>query len=272
MMLSWIGSWAESATLLSLFLVTVALLMACSEVGLVSGRFINRNAPERDRKPLGSGVTGAVLGLLAFMLAFTFGSAANRFAERKHLLLEEANAIGTAYLRAQLVAHPHGDAVQALLRKYVDARLEAVAAIQSKDDKRLTQVLADADVTHAQFWLQIVELSKQHPDSVMVWFLASAVNDVIDLHTKRVVVGLHNRIPHSIWMTIYFIAIMAMALTGYEIGLAYRRGALATLAMVMTFSAVMVLIVDLDRPAQSMFSVDQQAMAALQKSFRTDGR
>ena len=266
-MLSWVGGWAESATLLSLYLATVALLMACSEVGLQVGRFNNRNVPEKDRKPLGVGVTGAVLGLLAFMLAFTFGSAATRFAERKQLVVEDANAIGTVYLRAQLVAQPHGDAVQTLLRKYVDARLEAAAISASKDEKRLEQLLADAEVTHVRLWSQVVELSKQHSDSVMVGLLASAVNDVIDLHAKRVAVGLYNRIPRSIWITVYFMAMMAMALTGYETGLSIRRRTLATLAMVLTFSAVVLLIADLDRPAQTMFSVDQRAMVELQRGF-----
>jgi hypothetical protein len=268
MTLSWIGSWAESATLLSLYLATAALLMACSEIGLQVGRFNTRNVPERDRKPLASGVMGAVLGLLAFMLAFTFGTAAARFAERKQLVVEESNAIGTAYLRAQLVAEPYSGAVQTLLRSYVDSRLETVAAGLAKDAKRMERALADAGVTHARMWSQVVELSRKHPDSVTVGLLTSAVNDVIDLHAKRVAVGLHNRIAPSIWMTIYFVAIMAMALAGYETGFSARRGTLATLVLVMAFSAVVLLIIDLDRPAQTMFSVDQRAMIDLQESFK----
>jgi hypothetical protein len=274
MIISWIGSWAESATLLTLYAASAVLLMTCAVVGTLLGRFINRNVPEADRKPLGSGVTGAVLGLLAFMLAFTFGTAANRFAERKQLVVEESNAIGTAYLRAQLVEDPYGGAIRTQLRHYVDSRLEAVSASSSRDEQRLAQFLIDANATHARIWSQVVELSKQHPDSVLVGLLASAVNSVIDLHATRVAVGLHNRIPTSIWVTIYFIAIVATALTGYDSGLSSRRSTLAslsTLAMVMTFCAVVLLIIDLDRPAQTMFSVDQQTMIDLQRSFSEPG-
>ncbi len=274
MIVSWIGSWAESATLLTLYMVTAVLLMGCAVVGTLMGRFINRNIPEPDRKPLASGVTAAVLGLLAFMLAFTFGTAASRFAERKQLVVEESNAIGTAYLRAQLVEEPYGGAIRAQLRDYVDSRLEAAAGSDPRDQQRLARFLADANSTHAQMWSQVVELSRQQPDSVVVGLLASAINSVIDLHGRRVAVGLHNRIPASIWVTIYFIAIIATALTGYDSGLSSGRStiaALGTVAMIMTFSAVVLLNIDLDRPAQTMFSVDQQAMIDLQRSFSEPG-
>jgi len=270
MLISWIGSWAESATLLSLYAATALLLMASAVLGTVLGRFINRDVPEADRKPVGGGITGAVLGLLAFMLAFTFGAAGSRFAERKQLVVEESNAIGTAYLRTQLVEDPYGAAIRAQLRHYVDNRLEVVSVSGHRDDQRLSQILADVNATHAQMWSQVVELAKRHPDSDLVGLLASAVNSVIDLHATRVAVGLYNRIPASIWVTIYFIAIVATALTGYDSGLSSSRSTLAslsTLAMVMTFCAVVLLIIDLDRPAQTMFSVDQQTMIDLQRSF-----
>ncbi len=107
-MLAYIGSWAETSPLLQVYAGIVAMLMLCSEIGLNLGRFNNRHIPIADRKSLGGGATGAVAGLLAFMLAFTFSSAASRFQDRRHLVVEEANAIGTAYLRTQFVADPQG--------------------------------------------------------------------------------------------------------------------------------------------------------------------
>jgi hypothetical protein len=87
------------------------------------------------------------------------------------------------------------------------------------------------------------------------------------LHSKRVTFALHNRIPGMVWLALYFIAILAMMALGYQEGLSGSRRSLAVLALVLTFSAVMLLIADLDRPQEGLLRVSQRAMMDLQKSF-----
>ncbi len=116
-------------------------------------------------------------------------------------------------------------------------------------------------------WVQVTELARSQPDSVMVGLLASAFNDVIDMHSNRVAIGVRARIPSSIWLTVMFMAIVSTLLMGYDMGLSGSRSSLATLAMVMTFSAVLLLIIDLDRPHQVMFSVGQDAMKDVLRGF-----
>jgi len=257
-----IGAWAESSTLLAVYAAIVALLMLTSEFGLQLGRFNNRHIPEGDRKSLGGGITGAVAGLLAFMLAFTFGNAASRFQDRKQLVVAEANAIGTAYLRTQLVDDPQGAAIRQLLRRYVEDRANVT---RLETEGGLSQAIARAEETHAEMWAQVSELARKYPDSVVVGLLVSAINDVIDMHGNRIAVGLRARIPQSIWLTIFFMAIMSTTLMGYDMGLSSGRSALARLAMVATFSAVVLLIIDLDRVHQTLFSISQEAMTDLQR-------
>ena len=107
-----------------LFLTIVALVLAAIEGGYRFGRYRNRYAGHEKEAPVGA-MVGATLGLLAFMLAFTFGMAASRFDTRKLLVLDEANAIGTTYLRTAMLPERR-DEIRDLLRSYADARLEAV--------------------------------------------------------------------------------------------------------------------------------------------------
>lgn len=268
-MLAFIGSWADSTPLLQLYAAVVALLLLSSELGVLLGRFVNRHVPAAERKTIGGGTTGAVAGLLAFMLAFTFSSAATRFQERKQLVVDEANAIGTAYLRSQLVADAQGSVLRQLLRGYVEDR----AQVNLWDtDEKIALGLSRAEAAQALMWAQVTDLATNQPGSVAVGLLASAVNDVIDMHGKRVAIGLRARVPSSIWTTVMFLAIVSTLLMAYDMGLSASRSTLATLAMAMTFSAVMLLIVDLDRPHQAMFSVSQDAMNDLLRSFGPVGR
>ena len=102
--------------------LTIVFGLACFEIGRRPGRLSARRKGAQSLSTL----VGASLGLLAFFLAFTFGLAASRFDARRRLVLAEANAIGTAYLRADLIAERHRSEVRRLLREYADVRIEAV--------------------------------------------------------------------------------------------------------------------------------------------------
>src|SRR4026207_1784346 len=106
------------------FFAVLVLVLAAIEGGYRLGNYRHRQSGGEKEAPVGA-MVGATLGLLAFMLAFTFGMAASRFDTRKQLVLDEANAIGTTYLRTAMLPERR-DEIRALLRSYVDARLEAV--------------------------------------------------------------------------------------------------------------------------------------------------
>ena len=109
----------------ALFGTTLVLVLLAVEGGFWLGRWRQRRAEHEQETPVGA-IVGAILGLLGFLLAFTFGMAASRFDIRRELVLDEANAIGTTYLRAALVPEPHRTQIRTLLRDYVELRLEAV--------------------------------------------------------------------------------------------------------------------------------------------------
>jgi len=245
-----------------LFIATVVVTLLAVEGGFRFGRYQHQHREPGQDAPVGA-MVAATLGLLAFMLAFTFGMAGARFDARKQLALNEANAIGTAYLRAQLLQPPHSAEIQALLREYVDIR---VAGATQKE--KLAVALARSQELHRLLWSQAVTLSQKSSNPMVVGLFIQSLNEVIDLHSKRITAGLRNRIPAIIWIVLYLLAIMAMIAMGYHSGLASPSRSIVVLILTMAFSAVIYLTIDLDNPREGLLHVSQQAMFDLQQSFR----
>src|SRR3954469_12282589 len=137
-----------SLDVLPLWLVFAGLfaaILAAAEVGYRLGLMRHRQIGH-EKEPTVGGIVAAELGLFAFLLAFTFGLAGARFEARRETLLDEANAIGTTYLRAKMLPEPQQTEVQKLLREYVDIRLAAV-----EDGKLETGIRRSTEI-HDQLW------------------------------------------------------------------------------------------------------------------------
>lgn len=238
---------------------TVIVVFFSVELGFRLARYRKRRSDAENEAPVG-GMVGGTLGLLAFMLAFTFGLAASRFDDRRRVVLDEANAIGTTYLRAAMLSEPMRTKSRDLLREYVNVRLEATLA------GRVDEAVSKSEQLHEHLWSQAVAAAEGDRSPITGLFIQS-LNEVIDLHAKRVMVGLRSRVPGAIWIALYLLAILAMAAMGYQEGLAGTRRSLAGFALVLAFSLVLILIVDLDRPGEGMLRVSQQSMIDLQKSM-----
>jgi hypothetical protein len=208
-------------------------------------------------------ILGASLGLLAFFLAFTFNMAGSRYDARKKLVLDEANTIEMTYLQAKLLQEPYRTEFQDLLRKYVDARTK----LQTDKMETVKQVIAESEELHNQLWSKVVTLTENGNYSGITTLFIRSLNNVFDLHGKRVSTALRNRIPISIFVTLYFVAFLAMAMMGYQGGLSGKRSPIAGLALILTFAIVLALITDLERPRQEIFSVSQQTMIDLKSKI-----
>jgi hypothetical protein len=255
-------TWFDQIPLAALYLLTVVIVLVSIAVGFYAGLHRRRHAQGEVEAPVGS-VVGAVLGLLAFILAFTFGIAASRFDARKHLLLDEVNAIGTAVLRADLLPEPHRTEARRLLTEYVDTR-----AGLTTDGGNLSQAIADSEALQHALWAQATELAKTNLDSDMGALFVTSLNDVIDLHTSRVTVALQYRIPIRIWMGLCLVTVLSMTAVGYQFGLTGRRNPLIHAVLALAFSAVVLLIADLDRATAGGLQVSQEPMLKLQESLR----
>jgi len=241
-----------------LFIGTVVLFIIAAEGGFRIGRYNSSHRAEARKSQL-STILGGSIALVAFLVAITFNMAGSRFSDRKKLVLDEAIAVETAYLRAKLLPEPIRTEFQDLLRKYVNVRSQ----IQTGKLDTIRQVIVKSEELHDLLWSKAVDLIKMKPAPVVTVLFIKALNDVVDLHRKRMTAGLLNRISPSIFVTLYFVAFLAMALMGYQAGLTEIRSLISGLALILAFSAVLILVIDLDRPSQKIFSVSQQMMVDL---------
>lgn len=240
------------------FLGTVSLVFLAVEGGYRLGRYRRRCVEQEDRPPVGE-MVAATLALLAVLLAFTFSIAASRFEVRRELMIDEANAIGTTFLRASFLSEPYRGEVEGLLQEYVAARLEGTQL------EKLEEAIARSERIHQGLWARAVAAGRERSESIVVGLFIASLNELIDLHTKRLTLGAGNRIPAVIWGALYFVTFVAMGVMGYHSGLSGSSRSLAVLALVLTFSAVMTMIADLDRPQEGLLRVGQQAMLEVQK-------
>ena len=252
----------DSLPLWGVCLATIAVGFLSVEVGYRYGILRRRRLEPETESSVGI-MVAATLGLLAFALAFTFGLAASRFDARQQFILDEANAIRTSHLRSAFLREPQRSTIQGILRQYIEARLEAQPGkLELVASQRL----------HARLWAEAVAAVENEPSSVLAGLFIESLNDVIALHAKRVQATLRSRIPGVIWATLYFVAGLAMAGIGYHEGLTSLLRSPALFIVVLTFSAVIYLIADLDRPQEGLFNVSQQAMADLRNLLNKTSR
>ena len=243
------------------FALVVVIALLAIEFGFWLGKRGKKKLAKSSLQPIAT-VVGAVLGMMAFVIALTFGSANGRFDERKSALLEDVTAIQTAYLRASLLPEPHRTTVRSLLRDYVHIRVGIVYAYGYPD--RLQVVERRAETVQSLLWSHVESLTKTESDGRIQVLFASALNNVFNLHTKRVVLGAYYQIPIFVWIALLFASTVAMFAVGYQFGTSGgRRIPVANLALSLTFALVMLLAIDLDRTGEGLVAVNQQPMLNL---------
>jgi len=239
------------------FLATVAVIVGAIQLGHWIGK---REHARRGTKPeASSAMVGATMALLAFMLAFTFNSAAGRHDARKALVVEDANAIERTWLRAAFLEESQRTEMRRMLREYVDLRVKAATM---RMDVKLA--LAKSDSLHDRMWAIASDVAQRAPGSIMGGLFVEALNGMFDVQLRRVTIGARTRVPATIWFALYALTAVGMLMMGIQTGLGGVRHGGSELALALALSTVLYLIADLDRPGQGLVTVSQQAMTELQ--------
>lgn len=243
----------------------VLILMTGAVAGGISLRAWNdRRDPSGSRSGEGGlegYVVSAVLGLLALLMGFTFSLAVDRFEMRRALVLEEANAIGTAYLRAQLLPEPHRARIGQLLVNYTDNRINLAKAPPDRIPPLLAvndQMLTDLWAATASAFVTIkgLDFSSTFVDSV---------NNVIDLDAARKTARTA-RVPAEVFFVLFVYLIVTAGVLGYVFVGNRGRGAAAFMLVLLTLS--LLLILDIDRPNKGGVREAQTPMEQLRASFK----
>lgn len=251
--------WIEFLPITGIFIAVASIMLLACELGYHLGKRVRTRQDIEAPASLGSMVAG-LLGMLGFVLAFTFSIASAQHDTRKMRVIEEANAVGTAYLRADLLETHYGDAIKSQLRDYVNLRLQTVTVENYRD------ILDQSEQIHNRLWAQVSAAALAVPDTNSQLAVES-INEIIDMHTKRAMAALFTRIPTSIWLALLAISTFCMVTMGIQIGFSGTRRLVAVIPMLFAFSVLVTLVVDLDRPQGGLIRVGQQAMTDLQRSM-----
>lgn len=245
--------------------ITSALLMGMAELGFRFGLRLH-HAKDEPRKGQIAGTQGAILGMLALLLGFTLALAASRYEARRGLVLQEANAIGTTYLRAELLPESHQKEVGNLLRQYVDVRLDFYQAGASKP-KQAEAERAAARI-QSELWKHAVASGKEAPTAMVAAFI-NALNETIDLDATRMD-SLRNHIPGAMWLLVLAMAACGSYANGYGTGASGVRSLFTNVLLPLVIAVAITLIADLDRPRGGLIGINQQPLLDLKQSLQAN--
>ncbi len=230
------GLWAEQIG------VVVAVLVA-TELGYRHGKKRSTKAAEAIRGQATT-VQASSLGLLALLLGFTLSMAESRFVARRVLTVDEANAIGTTYLRAGFLPEPERGEVKALLRRYVELRREFLRVTTLASLRDLERRAAEV---HVELWARTDRVARAHPDWAVLHPFVQSLNELIDLDAAQLA-ALENHVPGTIVALLVAVAIIASGVTGLTCGLGGERSLLSLVVVPLLVAMACNVVIDLDRP------------------------
>jgi membrane protein YdbS with pleckstrin-like domain len=249
----------------AIFVLFVAVSLAVFEVGFRIGRWWQERTPDEKEGATGM-LVGSLLAMLAFLLAVTMSMASSRFDTRRDLVLQEADAIGTTFLRAGYLPEPYRSDIRDRLRAYVPLRIRTADTDQlAADNVRSIEI-------QGALWAQAEELARRAPESDVLAIFIESLNDMIDLSNDRWVAGVYARVPETVVILLVVGGALTLGMVGYNAGLHRRRSFASALVLVLVIGAVVTLIIDLDRPRDGFLTVSQQALVDLQQQLGDPAR
>jgi hypothetical protein len=256
--------------------VSVVLILCAGELGRRLGVRDNQRDGAPAEQTVGQ-LESALFTILALMVGFSFAVALTRFDARRDAILQEANAIGTAALRTQVLAPQPATASLALMRDYVRIRLDLVR--NPRSPTLLDKEIGESSALQQKLWRIAVDASAGEPRSVSIGLYIQSLNAMIDLQETRLMAA-RNQVPNIVFMLLYVIAAAAIGFAGYGSGLCGSgvsgsrvpgsrvpgsgvsgpRGRVPIALMGVLVATVIGLIVDIDYPRSGLLAVSQQPM------------
>jgi hypothetical protein len=234
-----------------------------SVISLMIGFRLARNSerPIREQEAQVRTMTAAAVGLLTFMLVFTFWIASSHYNQAREVVLDEAGVIGTTYMRADLLPDPYRKEIRNLLREYVDLRL---AGIQSAN---IDQASSREEDVRRRIWSQTMAAREETGNPIFDEFLRHSLSKFIGLHTRWVGLQKEFNIPAVVWGALYVIIALTMISIGFHAGMTHMNRAPLIPLFVILLSVLMFLIADLDTPHVGALRVNHWSLIELRNTM-----
>lgn len=241
--------------------VLLMLMILAIEVGVRAGKRATARTSEKAKSQIET-IQASLIGILALVLGFTFSIALDRFNSRSQSLVNEANAIGTTWLRSALLPKAYRDEARRTVDKYVKLRVSLVSLPWDMTADRV-KLKTEAELLQAEMWGQAVAAARAEPNPVTTGLYIQSLNETIDAF------GTHNadidrHVPEFVLLLLFGAFIVTGGVIGYTAGLAGHRPAGATYVMIALVVVLMFLVMDLDRPRRGIIHVDEQPLLDVQ--------
>lgn len=236
------------------------------QIGYRLGRRRKTAVPEASTDGFGA-VDAAVFGLLGLIMAFTYSGAASRFDLRRGLIVQEANAIGTAYLRVDLLAPAEQPAIRALFRRYLDLRIEVYEKLP--DLNAAMSVLDEAGKVQQEIWSRSVKACLADPKSSVCVLVVPSLNEMFDIANARTRTAFMH-VPVTIVVLLFALSLFGSLLAGFAMSPLKRRDTLHVLMFALAISASVYTVLDLEYPRYGLINlkVTDQAIIDLRGTIK----
>jgi hypothetical protein len=245
----------------AIFIVSLILVLGSGEIGRMIGVRVRAKGET-------STLDASILGLLALIIGFTFAMALARADARREAVVSEANSIGTTALRARLLPAPHNFEVLKLLREYVQFRVDLTRGPVTRE--AASAVVEKSNAIHESLWQQAKSVMARDSAVVPTGLFIQSLNEMIDNHTKRVS-AVTNNVPNIVLLTLYGVAMVATAFSGYARGAPSPSGRISLYVAGAIVCIVILQIQDLDRTGRGLITISQQPMIDLAASLKSYG-
>jgi hypothetical protein len=245
-------------------IVVAGAVMLGVLVCLELGHLLGKAAPVGEKQF--SAISSSILALVGLLLAFSFSLAADRQSQRRAAVVQEANSVGTFWLRTSLLPGPVRAEARAMTRRYVDVHFEHIEA--GMDQARATKLEAEAIHLQEELWALLMEEAHRSPGALSLLLVTPALNAMID-DTATVLAARENRLPDSILLFLFTLVALASVIIGYGTR-AERRNWVFWGAFALVLGSVLLILVDMDRPRQGLIRVGIDPYLRLRASMQAD--
>jgi hypothetical protein len=204
---------------------------------------------------------GALLALLGLLLGFSFSAASARYAERQQLVVREANAVGTAFLRLDLLRPEDRGPLQTLLRSYAQSRLNLATTSPS----RIAEWNAALEATQSQIWTAVVPAAQANPHATLA--VLNPVNEMFDLHAERKAAS-ERHLPTEVLVVLALSAFTTLFVIGFGTALSHDRFPIFSIALALLIALALWATIDLDYPRRGFIRLDPQPFIDLVASMQ----
>lgn len=212
-------------------------------------------------------MVAAILGLTGLVLIFSVLIAYSRFSEKRGIVLKEAHAIETAYLRAAYLPEPAASKIRQWFRDYLRIRLQGTRPLAGENlthlTERIGQTVTKSENIQEALWKEAILMAQQNSQSTMGALFIQALNEVFNLHAARLTTSVEARLPGVIWLGLYGFAWLALFALGYHAGWGGEQRRVLPILLTLALSSIILVGIALDRPWEGFFRINQQPLITL---------